>query len=78
MYRCLQQPEIENFIRKCLSLTAKRILESRKTWNTDSSSFSKFDRSVFLILEPIPYSYGVLYGLVFDLETIGIHYIDHG
>ena len=33
---------------------------------------SKFDRSVFLILKPIPYFFGVYMVWVFYLKTIGV------
>ena len=40
-----------------------------------SSSIVKIDRSVFLILKPISYLFGVYMALVFYLETIGVRKI---
>ena len=50
---------------------AKRILE--RLGIQTSSSFVKIDRSVFLILKPISYFFGVYMAwFFFYLETIGV------
>ena len=47
-------------------VTAKRILQRLY------HRLSKFDRSVFLILKPISYFFGVYMAWFFYLETIGV------
>ena len=52
--------------------TAMKILERLGLQTLSLHCLSKFDRSVFVNLKPISYLFGVLYGLFFDLETIGV------
>ena len=55
-------------IRPEACITAKRILERL---GIQTSSLSKFDMSVLLILKPISYFFGVSMAWFFYLETIG-------